>query len=56
MILQYDIAVIECMRQGNSFFANIRVLFIWWHKSTQISFSLCYLLNAKKDICIDSCH
>jgi len=26
-----------------------RVLSIWWHKSTQVSFYLCYLLNAKKD-------
>jgi len=25
------------------------VLSIWWYKLTQISFYLCYLLNAKKD-------
>jgi len=26
-----------------------KVLSIWWHKSTQVSFCLCYLLNAEKD-------
>jgi len=29
--------------------ATAFMLSIWWHKSTQVLFCLCYLLNAKKD-------
>jgi len=43
----YCILLFVCLCQGCR---NLWVLSIWWHKSTQVSFCLCYLLlNIKKD-------